>query len=484
MKKIYFLLVLLFPLFYSCDDNNPDNDNDRNVANAANQYVNDWIYEQMSTYYLWDSYIPSVLALNFNENPEDFFYSLLYKYKQTGGDRFSWIQENYVDLLSSLSGVSSYDIGFEYVGYLEAANSTNVIGQVAYVKPGTHAEQLGIKRGDAFTKVNGTQLTTSNWRSLFNSTSATVTFQKQNGEVTTTEQKNITLSVNYSENPVYLDTIYTEGANTVGYLVYNFFAADGGDGSQKYDLQLNEAFGRFKAASITHLVLDFRYNSGGSMNSATLLGSMIVPQLNTSNVFTKVQYNDFLNSYFTQRNGSDALLDKFQDKVKSVPINNVGDNLQELYVLTGSWTASASELIINNLEPYLPNKIYLIGLTTVGKNVGSVSLYEENDPKNKWGMQPIVLKYFNSNGLANFEEGFTPDIEERDNYLYGKLELGDRDEVMLSIALGVINGTYSRPSVSRQAVDAGYQPVGASVEGKAWANQVIVDPERFNITNK
>lgn len=464
MKKIYFFVITSLALFtlFSCDKNNSG-------STENNSYVNQWIFDEMSTYYLWNENIPARSKLNFDADPSDFFYSLLYKYKQLDGDRFSWIRENYIDLLNSLSGISNYDVGFEYVGYLETEGSSNVIAQVAYIKPGTPAEQLGIKRGDFFNRVNGTRLNTSNWRSLFNSATATVTFIKSGGA---TEEKNITLTKDYAENPVYLDSIYTEGANKIGYLVYNFFAPDGGNDSHAYDIKLNNVFGKFKAASITHLVLDLRYNSGGSMNSATLLGSMIVPNLNTNEVFTKLQYNTLLSNAF----GSSALIDKFRDNVEtsktsSVPLNNVGNNLQKVYILTSGWTASASELIINNLEPYCPN-INIVGDTTVGKNVGSVSRYEKNNPNNKWGIQPIILRYTNKNGVADFLEGFIPDIAYEDNALT-KLELGNKNEAMLNIALSMINGTYS-PS-SRQATDIELQPVGASVENKAWANQVIVD---------
>ena len=474
MKRLFYLLAIFSTiLFYSCEKNKDSGPN--------NDYVNNWIYKEMSTYYLWNENLPSASSINFDSDPEKFFNFLLYRPDQYYGDRFSWIQNNYLDLLNSLSGVSSFEIGFEYIGYRESASSSNVMAQVAYVKPGTHAEQLGIKRGDVFTKVNGTQLTTSNWRNLFNASSAKVTFMSGS----TTVDKTITLSKNYSENPIYLDAIYTQGAKRIGYLVYNFFAADGGDGSKKYDIQLNEVFGRFKAANITHLILDFRYNSGGSMNSATLLGSMIVPQLNTNNIFTKLQYNSIVSSAIIQKEGSDALLDKFRDKVESgrsgsVPINNVGDNLQGLYILTGGWTASASELVINNLDPYLPN-INLVGDTTVGKSVGSISIYEENDSKNKWGMQPIVLRFTNKIGNANFSQGFFPKVVDQDNSL-SKLPLGDENETLLAIALNMIenNGTYVRSSV-QQSVRPTAIPIGSSVEKKAWANHVVVDLDRVKI---
>ncbi len=488
----FFLLVLssLALALFSCDKGNsdpdPDPDPDPGTVNP-NKYVNDWIYENMSIYYLWNTNIPK--SPNYTLAPSDFFTSLLYKYKQLDGDRFSWIQENYVDLLNSLSGVASYDIGFEYVGFRMSSSSNDILGCIAYVKPGTPAYTMGLKRGDLFAKVNGTQLTTSNWRSVFSDANAAeIAFVEVNAsnQLVSKAVKSVTKAPNYAENPVFLDSVYIEGGHKIGYLVYNFFATDGGTDDYAYDRGLNKAFAKFKAEGVTDLVLDFRYNSGGAMSSAVLLGSMIVPNLNTSNVFTKLQYNSFVQNEFVSQYGSDALLYKFQNVVRTgqsttEPLNNIGGTVQNLVVLTGNWTASASEMVINGLRPYMSGKVSLIGVTTAGKNVGSISIYEKNDSKNKWGMQPIVLKYSNKDGYSDFESGFVPDIEERDNDIDNMLPLGDRDEVMLKIAMQKITGTYSGSSVTTMlhGASARAQVVGSSVEQKAWTNTAIVDDERL-----
>ena len=104
-----------------------------------------------------------------------------------------------------------------------------------------------------------------------------------------------------------------------------------------------------------------------------------------------------------------------------------------VYILTSSRTASASELIINALKPYM--EVFLIGDTTYGKNVGSISLFEENDNKNQWGLQPIVVKVFNSQDQSDYGTGFVPDVVHKDNGLY-LYPLGDPKEALLSQAIG------------------------------------------------
>ena len=478
IKRYFILLAFIASLLFACKpdksitDPDPEPDPEPNKP-SANAYVNSWIYDEMSFFYLWD--IPSYRRVNFELYPEDFFESILYKRGAKDGDRFSWIQEDFVELLDLLSGVTPYDIGFEYVGY--RVGITDVIGQILYVKPGTDAEAVGLKRGDLFTKINGTTLNTTNWYSLLSSseTSLTITFLDIYTGATT--NKTVKKIAKYEENPVYLDKVHEVNGHKIGYLVYNFFASGPTYGNFTYDKKLNDAFGRFKSEGITELVLDLRYNSGGSMNSATLLGSMITPDFNTNNIFTKLEYNPLIQEALINEYGKDVLVDKFKDKLETgEAINNVGNTIKSLYVLTSRWTASASEMVINGLKPYMNGKpIILIGDITVGKNVGSITIFEEDDPENKWGMQPIICRYFNKDGNADFLNGFAPDFVEKDNFLDDKLPLGDLNERMLKIAIEhITTGKYVPSTRSRSGV-SGQITAGSSVEHKAWAGKTIVD---------
>lgn len=465
--KIKLIILLSLPLFIfsSCSS---DDDGITKSDPKSPTYVNDWIYEQMGMYYLWNETLPSNPDKSLS--PDKFFDTLLNK-----SDRFSWIEDNYLDLMSSLSGVSSGDIGFEYVGYLISEGSDLVVGQIAYVKPNTPAQSAGLKRGDLFTKVDGVALTTTNWRALLSGQNSTAQITFVDSEFVNQTNKTIGKISKYAENPVYMDSTYTVGNKKIGYLVYNFFANDNGSGDRQYDLQLNKVFAGFKSKGITDLVLDLRYNSGGSMLSGVILSSLIVPDLSTDKVFSSVQFNSLYQAAYVKKYGAGSLTDKFMDKIevnktKQEKLNNPG-TIKSLYVLTSSLTASASEMLINGLKPYM--NVYLIGATTYGKNVGSYTIYDqENSSTNKWGMQPIVLKYFNSNGTSDFEKGFTPDEELIDNNVH-KFALGDLQEVMLQTAIQKITGVSG---VRNAQADAKLlQSQGSSVERKPWSNKGIVD---------
>jgi carboxyl-terminal processing protease len=267
----------------------------------------------------------------------------------------------------------------------------------------------------------------------------------------------ITISTvsDYSEDPVYMDSILTIGGHKIGYFVYHFFSPDNGSNDNSYDLEMNDVFGNFKSKGITDLILDLRYNSGGHTTSAQLLASELVPDISDSKLFVSYQYNSQQTAYFVNKYGSDALKTFFTTKVLDKDnnsigtVNNVGNLIGgKLYILTGPHTASASEQIINGLKPFLD--VVLIGDTTYGKNVASSTFYDKvHSYKNKWGLQPIVAKFFNSQGKSDFTAGFAPNYVVRDGGFNMK-ELGDPNEPLLNTALNAIVGSQTLPIVRKR----------------------------------
>lgn len=432
MKRIFLFLFISLTLI-ACKDQLSDDE-------VLNQYVNEWVHENMSMLYYWNTTLPAYKSTT--QSPELYFATL--KNKE---DRFSAIFDNYEEILNRLNGVSSSDVGFEFQLYRESNANNNVMGFVLYVKPGTAAQSMGIKRGDIFRKINGTQITIDNYSSLLNSfydvtATVKVTFSDYVSYVFY-DQPAITINkaVDYKENPVYLDTVYTVQSKKVGYLVYNFFTNDAGDGSLQYDLKLNSVVEKFKQQNINELVVDLRYNSGGMMSSAIRLASMMVPNPASDKVFVYTEYNNNYTTYFNSAEfkkdypGENPFSDNFATTILKQPVQNVGNNLQRIFFITGKNTASASEMVINGLKPFLP--CVLIGDTTVGKNVGSTLVHDEDNVKNQWAFMPIILKYFNKDHQSDFTQGFAPDFTLKDDYSY---QLGDTREALLAKAISEIAG--------------------------------------------
>lgn len=459
--KVIGFFSLLFLLGCKEDDPSPSNQ----VSNEANAYVNNWIYDQMSTWYLWNDELPK--SPNVNQEPENYFDALL-----NNEDRFSWLQPNYQELLNSLKGISK-EAGYEYVLYKESSASNNVIAQILYIKPSSPAAATGLTRGDIITHINNQQLTTSNYRDVLGDIKENHTILYKNlnvEEETFSEPKSASLTtLEYSENPNFLHKVIEIEGKKIGYYVYNLFAGGPGADREDYDNEMDQIFTTFKSADITDLVLDMRFNSGGAETSANNLASLIGPSVGNGKVFAKREYNAGVEEQIINDPdlGRDFLTSKFANKA-----SNVGSllNGKRVYVLAGSRTASASELVINSLKPYMD--VFIIGDTTYGKNVGSISLYEEDDTKNTWGLQPIVVKVYNSLDQSDYGTGFVPNVLDKDNSLY-IYPLGDPKEALLSHAIAQITGTATNGRVAKPG-DA-KEIIGHSLDSKRRSFNLIID---------
>lgn len=474
--KRFFLFLCLSTLFVACKKDEPV------VTVADNKTVNQWLYDVMSQLYYWNTTLPFYESSS--SDPTSYFVTLKNK-----DDRFSAVFDNYTEISNALNGVSAAEIGFEFQLYWDRYSNNNVIGVVSYVKKGTPAQAAGIQRGDLFRKIKGQQMTSSNYSTVIEylfdtSTSTSITFATDNGTSYVDKSPvTITKAINYQEDPVYLDSVYTIQNKKIGYLVYNFFTNDPGDNTLKYDLKLNTIFGKFKQENITELIVDLRYNHGGAMSSAVHLASMMVPNLTTDMIYAYTQYNynyinyfnsaefkkDYPNEHPTYTNFATTIDVSSANKTL---VQNIGNNLQRIFFLTGSGTASASEMVINGLKPFLP--CVLIGDTTVGKNVGSTLVHDEQNAKNHWATMPIILKYFNKDHKSDFTDGFAPDFLVRDNESY---LLGDINEAQLAKAISQITG-MSTVSASKAPVKQRVF-LKSSLDFKLVRNVMIVDKMKF-----
>jgi len=447
MKNSYKLLVLLLLLglsIQSCDDQD-DNAVPSEIA------VNNFIWKGLNLYYLWQADVPDLADNRFSSqnelnnflygynDPEDLFQHLLFKPRSMfpngqAVDRFSVISSDYNELEGILSGTTKNN-GVDYALYYKDASQVAVFGIVRYILPNSDAASKDIHRGDIFYAVDGILLTKDNYRELLQTESHTLNLANYNSGAITPNGNSVTLTKTIlSENPVYVNKVITSGSHKIGYLMYNGFYPN-------YETALNNAVGELKAQGITDFILDLRYNSGGSIQTATRLASMITGQF-TGQVFAKEQWNAKAEDYFIAHH-AESLYNYFENKINSgAGINSL--NLTKMYVLTTTATASASELVINGLEPYI--NVVQIGDKTVGKNVGSITLYDsptfskkDVNPAHLYAMQPLVLKIVNKNGFGDYTNGLMPDFELKENLGdYGIL--GDPTEAYLSIALAQITG--------------------------------------------
>ncbi|HKL36351.1 MAG TPA: S41 family peptidase, partial [Salegentibacter sp.] len=399
LNKLILLLFLSAGILSSCSK---DDDDERfpvvkggeEPGETPNLEIENYLYDAMSIYYVYEADVAE-LGENFfdteaekNEwlasfdSPEDLFRNGLKV--PAPKDRFSFIIDDYTVLENSQSGIST-TTGMDYG--LVRIGDNGVLAYVRYVIPGSPADEAGVTRGVLFTDIDGESMTLDNYQSLLGRDGYEISVAQINNETNTISNTGETIALTreqITENPVLVSkTLDVDGIN-VGYLMYNSFTAD-------FDDELNTAFGELKAEGVQELVLDLRYNGGGSVESAVDLSSMITGQFE-GEIFSKQSWNDLLQSQFTQ----EQLVDRFNDKIRTGElINSLG--LSKVYIIGTGSTASASELVMNGLAPYI--EVVHVGSSTVGKFQAAAPLYdspnytrENRNPNHKYVIQPLIYE--------------------------------------------------------------------------------------------
>jgi C-terminal processing protease CtpA/Prc len=399
----------------------------------------------LNTYYYWQEEVEALADskledekayaefISQNADPELFFDSLLHP-----EDRFSWIEEDYVELENSLQGIYASN-GVEFGLAYACQDCNEIVGYVKYILEDSDASNKNIKRGDYFTGVNGITLTVGNYRNLLFGDELSYTLNMADSIdgnlVLNGINVELTKEENFETNPIQISKTIDTNAGKIGYLMYNQFVADKSP-------QLNEVFGNFKSEGIIDLVVDLRYNGGGSVANCIELASMITGQFN-GEIFAKEKWNSKLTTYFEERYGAERLIERFVDVLSDgESINSL--SLNRVFILTTSSSASASELLINSLSAYID--VVHIGEKTVGKNVGSITVYDyiDNDgnknPDHTYAMQPIVLKIANKDDFAEYTDGLEPNTA-IDEEIKNLGILGDPSEPLLATAISILSGT-------------------------------------------
>lgn len=431
MKRKFFIpLLIVSILFVSCFK-----DSDDSLQPAATIDIQNFIYRGLNYFYLYKADTPELANDAFAGQDElnDFLDNYdspetLFDYLKSPRDRFSNLFSDYTLIENALSGITLSN-GMEFGLVFYPDGSRNVFGYIRYVLPNTDAQTQGLKRGDLFTTINGQQINENNYNDLLGLNSYTVGLATFDGTDFTPNGVTATLNkTEYNENPVYnAQTLEIDGEK-IGYLMYNGFIRD-------YDSELNNAFAQFKSDGVTSLVLDLRYNGGGSVETATDLASMITGQFNG-----QVFYKEFWNEDRQPEFASNGVFDNSISNGNA--INSL--NLPKVYILTTRRTASASELVLNGLRPYID--AVQVGDTTTGKFQASFLLYDapapdfsrsNANPNHTYVMLPLVFKTANASGNTDYNDGLFPQIPMQENY-FNLGQLGDPNEPFLAAALNEI----------------------------------------------
>lgn len=478
--KIYKFLILLSitaSFAVSCSDKDVDDEITETVTEVPGEEptddlsleIKDFEWKALNTWYLFkdektvlaDDYFANQTALNEYlkgwDSPEELFYDgLLFDYPNT--DRFSWIVDDYEELENSFAGISETD-GINF-GVSRACTGCNeLVGFVRYVVENSPADQAGIERGMIFSEIDGQQITVGNYVDLlYYNPNLTIVYgfnDLSEGNIGSINKEIEVTKITIEENPLHIVTTFDRGGKKIGYIMYNYF-------NHEFDAELNDAFGYLKAEGASELILDLRYNPGGRGTTTADLGSMINLNLK-GEIFIKRKFNEGISQAYQDQFGTESLIIRFDDQIyeydtehpnhSPAPINSL--NLEKVYIIGTDRSYSASELLINGLNPHM--EVIHIGSTTGGKFQGSMTLYDSDNffksgdnlnPDHKYALQPLVTSSTNANNEA-YPDGLIPDVEQIESvFNYGTL--GDENEPLLNIALGLIDGTFERSQLKNK----------------------------------
>lgn len=500
MRKTNYLLLAYFFIgfaFLSCnkDDEGTINEDPDPVVESVtlNESKNNFVWKAMNSWYNWKNNVPNLddtkddvlnsyyTYLNGYGSPEDLFESILYDAGNT--DRFSWFIEDYVEQQESFQGVT-VTTGIRRSIPIQISN-TEIIIYAQHISAGSPADIAGLKRGDIINAIDGEVMGLDNYASvinkLYSGNEIVVSTAKEENGILTKLNDFTVAPAKVSDNPIFLTKVFNDiDGKKVGYLVYNGFRSS-------YNDELNAAFEEFKTAGITELILDFRINGGGSVRTSAYLASMINESAG-QDTFAELRFNN----KHSNENGNYYFGNELNvynaDGIKTgTEIINRLSGINKLYVLTSGSTASASEMIINGLKPFMP--VTLIGETSYGKNVGSITLYDsptsdytsQSSAKSyhKNAMQPIVFQIYNKLGESDYTQGFAPDIEiEEYNYWRNILAYGDENEVLLKAALDNIRGLAARQELK---VDDAQIMDEKSIKKQKFEKEMYLEEDFFNL---
>ncbi|ETR73311.1 MAG: peptidase [Candidatus Magnetoglobus multicellularis str. Araruama] len=381
---------------------------------CAPYYQSMFVHTMIQMMYLWKDDLPRVDTNDFFEHATslDFLNWLI-----VPKDRWSCIVPK--------KAFDDYAMNSAYVGlgFYIARDMANQL-RICFVYPDSPAANAGLHRGDIIYEINGQPADDihSQYDFIFGENvvgePVDMTIKNELNETRTIKMTNSELKL---VSNLY-STIIDRNSLSIGYLVFNNFV-------QSSIQELNTIFAYFKDNQVDDLILDLRYNSGGIIDIAQYLASLIAGDAVANQIFCQVQYNAN-NKGLNETYGFLSLKNSL--------------NLSRLIVITTQASCSASEMVINGLEPYID--VIVIGNRTCGKPVGM-----NNYPFCDSYLFPIVFEVVNAHGVGDYYDGITVDCPAMDDI---SRPFGDINEASLNEALYYIeNNACSKRKRKRPDLD-------------------------------
>ena len=388
------------------------------------------VRDVLSDIYLWYQFLPDVNPTNY-PSPEAYLDAVRYRPLDT---RFSYI--------TSRAANQAFFGDSQYVGLGVAWAVRDLELRVLQAFPDSPASEAGLARGDRILAIGGRPI-----GELIDSGSIDAAVGAADVGVSVQLQyrslAGVTRTAQITKRIVTIPTVsqtqaYVVGGRRVGYIFFRNFVYP------SYDA-LNSAIATLNTARIDDLVIDLRYNGGGLVDVARHLASLIAGPRTNGQVFVEYTHND--------KNTSRNQTSRFEELSTALGLNR-------LIVITTQASASASELLINSLRPFIP--VVIVGDRTYGKPVGQYQ-YDFCDKT----LAPVSFSVHNANGQGDYFDGLTPNCPAADDADH---QLGDVNEASLREAL-----TYAATNACSPATSRPLRVIGTTPDTRAVGWQSLVN---------
>lgn len=420
-------------------------------SDGQKQFVLDALY----AWYLWNDMLPGDINIANYASPEQLVIQVTETYgpkDATGNplDRFSSVGSLQAD--QQFFGEGKYEgFGFRY-NFVNLQPPFRITG----VFEDSPAGASGLERGQTVITLNGRtpeEIQAAEGIFEFFDITETLTFVVQD------TQGNVLPPIAVTRGIVTIDPVpqvrlidIGAGVPPVGYIQFDSFISTAHDGIAHdgiNDRDFDTVFAQFKAAGVTDIIIDMRYNGGGLVRTAELLGDYLGSVANPGSVFSRTEFN----ADRAPSNNTTAFF--------ASPALANGANTTRLIVIASGATASASELVTNSLIPYAD--VWIVGENTFGKPVGQVGI--EFCEKI---LRPTSFRTANALGDGDYFDGLPVNCPAEDDL---SVPVGDDNDPRLVAALSVAQtgACPPAPAASSGAQEVRIEPTVRYPQGRGSA---------------
>ena len=384
------------------------------TAACSNDGQKQFVLDQLYAWYLWNDMLPAGISIADYASPEE----LVFRVTTELGPKDS--SGNPLDLFSSV-GSAEADSQFFGEGKFEGfgfswrfADQAQTDFRITRTFSGSPADLGGLARGQQVLSLNGrtiANITANEGVSAFFAANDTVDFEVQPLVGTSFFTAPLTKAIVTIDPVPQVDVIAGSGGRNIGYIELATFISTA-------DPKLDAAFLEFRNASpaVEEIILDLRYNGGGLVSTAELLGDLLGGNIARGEVFSSTEFN------------ADRALQNNSQKFFAEILNR-SPNLTRLVVIATRGTASASELVANGLIPHVD--VAIVGDNTFGKPVGQIGLTFCDKI-----MRPTSFKLANSLGDGDYFDGLPVTCPAADDL---SVAVGDPQDPNMIAAMSYLN---------------------------------------------